>query len=51
MMDLGAFPGQMSIIPDDTAVYGEVIFQTSGVIAFDLLLKKVYLHICGHFVW
>ena len=37
MMDLGASPGQMSIIHDDTAVGGEVIIQTVGVIVVGML--------------
>ena len=37
MMDLGASPGQMSIIPDDTAVGGEVTTQTFGVIDVGML--------------
>ena len=31
MMDLGVSSGKISIIPDDTAVGGEVIIQTFGV--------------------
>ena len=37
MIDLGASPGQMSIIPDDTAVGGEVITQTCGPIDVGML--------------
>ena len=46
MMDLGAFPGQMSIIPDDTAVGGEVITQTFGVIDVGMLTLLAFL-ICS----
>ena len=37
MMDLGASPGQMSVIPDDTATGGGVIIQTFGVIVVGML--------------
>ena len=37
MIDLGASSGQMSVIPDDTAVGAEVIIQTFGVIDVGIL--------------
>ena len=46
MMDLGASPGQMSIIPDDSAVGGEVIIQTFGVIDVAMLTLLAFL-ICS----
>ena len=46
MMDLGASPGQMSIIPDDTAAGGEVITQKFGVIDISMLTLLVFL-ICS----
>ena len=46
MMDLGASPGQISIIPDDTAVGGEVIIQMFGVIDVHMLTLLAFL-ICS----
>ena len=42
MTDLGTSPGQMSVIPDGTAAFGEVIIQMFGAI---VLCKEV------HFIW
>ena len=38
MMDLDASPRQMSVIPDGTAVGGEVIIQTLGTIDVGMLM-------------
>ena len=46
MMDLGTSPGQMSIIPDDTAAGGEVITQTFRVIDVGMLTLLTFL-ICS----
>ena len=46
MMDLGVSPGQMSIIPDGTAVGGEVIIQTLGTIDVGML-TLLALPICS----
>ena len=46
MMDLGAFSGKMSIIPDDNAVGGEVIIQTFGAIEISILTLMGFL-ICS----
>ena len=42
MMDLGAAPGQMSVIPDGTAAAGEVITQTFEVIDVGMLMLLVF---------
>ena len=49
--DLGASPGQMSVIPEGTAVVDEVIIQTFG--AMDVgMLTLLALFICReHFLW
>ena len=46
MMDLGASPGQMSVIPDGTAAVGEVIIQTLGAIDVGMLTLLHFL-ICS----
>ena len=46
MMDLGASPGQMSVIPDGTAVAGEVIIQTLGDLDVGMLILLTFL-ICS----
>ena len=46
MTDLGTFPGQMSVIPDGTAVVGEVIIQTFGAIDVGMLILLAFL-ICS----
>ena len=43
MMDLGAAPGKMSVIPDGTAAVGEVITQTLGVIDVGMLTLLAFL--------
>ena len=42
MIDLGASPGQISIIPDDIAAGGEVLIQTFGVIAVGMLMLLAF---------
>ena len=37
LTDLGASPGQMSMIPDGTAAVGEVVIQTFGAIDVGML--------------
>ena len=50
MMDLGVSSGQLSIIPDDSVVGGEVIIQTFGVIDVGMLTLLAFLvcseHLC-----
>ena len=46
MMDLGAAPGQMSVIPDGTAVVGEVITQSFGATDVGMLILLAFL-ICS----
>ena len=46
MMDLGAVPWQMSIIPDDTAAGGEVVTQIFGAIDVGMLTLVAFL-ICS----
>ena len=46
MTDLGASPGQMSVIPDGTAVEGEVIIHTFGAIDVGMLTLLAFL-ICS----
>ena len=46
MTDLGASPGQMSVIPDGTAVVSEVITQTFGAIDVNMLILLAFL-ICS----
>ena len=41
MMDLGASPGQMSVIPDSTAAAGEVTIQT--LLAFLICSEHLFL--------
>ena len=50
MRDLGASPGQMSGFPDDTAVGGEVIIQTFGVIDIGMLTLLAFLMCSKHFL-
>ena len=49
MMDLGASPGQMSIIPDDNVVGGEVIIQTFGVTVNGMLILLAFPICSDHF--
>ena len=46
MTDLGASPGQMSVIPDGTAAVGEVIVHTFGAIDVSMLTLMAFL-ICS----
>ena len=46
MMDLGASPGQISVISDGTAVVVEVIMQTLGAIDVGMLTLLAFL-ICS----
>ena len=50
MMDLGASPGQMSVIHDGTAVDGDIINQTLGVIVVDVLTLLDFLICSEHFL-
>ena len=43
---MGAAPGQMSVIPDDTAVGGEFITQAFGAINVGMLILLAFL-ICS----
>ena len=49
--DLGAFPGQMSVIPDGTVMVGEVIIQTFGAIDVVMLLLLDFLICSEHLFW
>ena len=51
MMDLGASPGQMSVIPDGTAAVGEVINQTFGAIDVSMLILLAFLICSEHLFW
>ena len=51
MSDLDASPGQMSVIPDDTAVIGEVIIQTFGAIGVSMLTILAFLICSEHLLW
>ena len=46
MTDLGASPGQMSVISDGTAAGGKVIIQTFGAIDVGMLILLAFL-ICS----
>ena len=46
MTDLGASPGQMSVIPNGTAAVGDVIIQTFGAIDVSMLILLAFL-ICS----
>ena len=50
MTDLGAYPGQMSVIPDATAVVGEII-QTFGAIEVGMLILLAFLICSEHLFW
>ena len=49
-IDLGVSPGQMNVIPDSTAVAGEVIIQTFGVIDVGMLTLLAFL-ICSEYLF
>ena len=49
--DLGASPGQMSVIPEGTAVVGEVIIQTFGAMDVGMLMLLAFLICREHLLW
>ena len=51
MIDLGAPPGQMSVITDCTAVIGEVINQMLGAIEVRMLTLLAFLICSEHLFW
>ena len=52
MTDLGAYPGQMSVIPDGTAAVGEVIIQTFEAMDIWYAYCCLDLLICSeHLFW
>ena len=51
MTDLGASPGQMSVISDDTAVVGKVIMQTFGGIDVGMLILLAFLICSENLFW
>ena len=51
MMDHSASPGQMSVIPDGTAVVGKVIIQTLGAIDVGMLTLLTFLICSEHLFW
>ena len=51
MIDPGASPGQMSVIPDGIAVIGEVIIQTLGAIDVGMLTLLAFLICSEHLFW
>ena len=48
MMDLGASPGQMSVIPYGTAAVGEIITWTLGAIHVGMLILLTFLIYSEH---
>ena len=51
MTDMGASPGQMSVIPDGTAAVGEAIIQTLGAIDVSMLILLTFLICSEHLFW
>ena len=51
VMDLGASPEQMSVIPDGTAAVGEVITQTVGAIDVGMFTLLAFLICSEHPLW
>ena len=51
MTDLGASPGQMSVIPEGTAPVGEVIIQTFGAMDVGILTVLAFLICSEHLFW
>ena len=51
VIDLGASPGQMSVIPDFTTANGEVIIQTFGPIEVGMLAPLAFLICSEHLFW
>ena len=48
---MGASPWQMSVIPDGTAVVGEVIIQTFGAVDVSMLTLLAFLIYNEHLFW
>ena len=51
MTDLGAFPQQMSVIPEGVADVGEVIIQTFGAMDVGMLTLIASLICSEHLFW
>ena len=51
MTDLGASPGQMSVILEGTAAVGEVIIQTFGAVDVGMLMLLAFLICREHLFW
>ena len=51
MTDLGTSPGQMSVIPDGTAVVAEVNIQPFGAIDVGMLILLAFLICSEHILW
>ena len=51
MRDLGASPGQMSVIPEGTALVDEVIIQTFGAMDVGMLTLLAFLICREHLLW
>ena len=51
MTDLGAYPGQMSVIPDGTAAVGEVIIQTFEAMDIGMPMLLDLLICSEHLFW
>ena len=51
MTDLGASPGQMNVIPEGTAMVGEVIIQTVGAMDVGMLTLLAFLICREHPFW
>ena len=49
--DLGASSGQMSVIPEGTAVGGEVIIQTFGAMDISMQMLLAFLICREHLLW
>ena len=49
--DLGASPGQMSVILEDAAVVGEVIIQTFGAMDVGMIMLLTFLICREHPFW
>ena len=49
--DLGASPGQMSMIPECNAVVGEVIIQILGAMDVGMLMLVAFLICQKHLFW
>ena len=51
MTDLGASPGQISVIPEGTAVVGKVIIQKFGAMDVGMLMMLAFLICSEHLFW